>query len=136
MRPIADKYDVEIGAKFFKLDGKIWVAGSYSDGDRTSVYVLSRAPNIKGGTLVAIIHTHPSGERFSGTTAWAKWGDIEAHTTGSNGSGDLVTSYNNRINAYVSIPGGVVLGWNYNTFVNQSATNGWANLGDTVYEVK
>jgi len=135
VHPVADKYEVEIGAKIFKVEGGYQVAGSMSDGMPGEVHTLE-GPNLSSGKLVATIHTHPDQAFFSGDTAFAKWGDLSATNSGTNGHGDLVTAYNNRINSYLSAPHGVVLGWNYKDFTNIAARQSWATLKQGVYTIR
>lgn len=138
--PISMLYGVEIGAKIAKADKKMFYLGmAYSDGLPNDVSgLLSNSRGVWRGSLSAIIHTHPDNARFSGSTAWASWGARLAASSGDDRKGDLVTFYNERLDAFVVGPDREISGWRYSAFVHHqaSAASAWAYLGDSVYQVR
>jgi RHS repeat-associated protein len=134
--PISKMYGVEIGAKFTRDSHRlVYLGPSYSQGLPTKIDMLTSADLAFQGKLYASIHTHPDSKMFSGTTAWAKWGDAIARTSGRwNDVGDLRLAYDNRHDAFVVSPGGTVSGWRYQKFIAMSGTG--KELGEAVYTVR
>ncbi len=138
---VTAKYQVELGSDIGEVgsggSARYYSSLAYSTGEfgRITSSEVRNRPGVYG-KVIGFTHSHPTDVGFSGATAWAKWGGESAHNYGDNGTGDLVYAFNNKINAYVTLPNGSSYGWRYVDFVNASSKSGYASLGDTVYLIR
>ncbi len=137
--PIAKADGVEIGAIISRDTNGYYVGGAYSDGARNQVSgVLDKGAYFQG-TPSAFIHTHPDVGGFSGVDRGFSYkeapdeGGIGGYTLGPNMSGDLVTAYGAKLNAYMVDANGMH-SWSYSAYAAAQAKDQMAvlRLGDYV----
>jgi RHS repeat-associated protein len=140
VHPLSMMYGVEIGALIARTGkNSIYLGMAYSDAKKTDISnLITESRGAWRGRSYAFIHTHPDTVKFSGTTAYAIWGQLEAKADGWDKKGDLVTAYHYRLDAFVVAPRGAIDGWRYNGFVKYQAStaSGWAQLGASVYQIR
>jgi RHS repeat-associated protein len=122
VQPVADRFDTEIAAKFFKIsEGEFMIGRSTSDGVICSLSVgcsvnVRIAPSIGGmATLSGYIHTHPGNTNFSGAdlyTAYRFYRDTGLHQS-----------------AYVSLMNRQVWTWSSQSWQNNPKSGSWNDYG-------
>jgi hypothetical protein len=110
VRPVADKYNTEIGSKLFSVKGGYRFGRAHSDGvicgSRGCSVNTNIAQDIRGGIRVGSIHTHPGTDSFSGNdlyNAHDYWRRSGVHQTN-----------------YVTLHGGGIRSWSTEDYVREA----------------
>lgn len=140
VNPITAATHVEIGSDINRINGSYYSSGAYSSGDYDTINSenASETPALMG-QVVATIHTHPSSQSFSGSTATVNAGERYVRSTGFDHRGDLPYAFYNQQNIFVSTANGGIHAWYYSEFigkVDHLAPNGSMALGDTIHVVR
>lgn len=116
--PVADDHGVEIGALITRTpDGNFHLGGAYSAGAYDNCNGLLEHGSYTQGERVAYVHTHPYAGGWVGKDRGYSWGQTPEDVIGENmgpdiGSGDLVSAFTVRKNAYIADSAGLH-GWVY-----------------------
>ena len=125
VRPVADKYDTEIGSQIFRVKGGYQVGAAHSDGVICSRGGCSVNPNlggdVAGGARVGIVHTHPGNRMFS---------DADLNTAARTD----VKRYGGPQSVYVSLQNGQVWGWSSTSYDKTLPT--WQDYNSRAWLVK
>lgn len=120
--PVADDHGVEIGALITRTpDGNYHLGGAYSAGAYDNCNGLLEHGPYTQGELVAYVHTHPYPGGWVGKDRGYSWGQTPDDVVGANmgadiGSGDLVSAFTVRKNAYIADSAGLH-GWVYDDYM-------------------
>lgn len=110
VRPVADKYNTEIGSKYFRVADGYRFGRAHSDGvicgsSGCSVNI-EIAPDVLGGVMVGYIHSHPKASSFTGADLYY------AHS--------VWTRSGVHQKAYVTLPGGQIRSWSTEDYVREA----------------
>lgn len=120
--PVADEHRVEIGALISQTeDGRFHLGGAYSAGAYDNCNGLLEHGAYTEGQVVAYVHTHPYPDGWIGKDRGFSWNQTPEDVPGANlgpdvGSGDLVSAFSVRKNAYIADSAGLH-GWVYDDYV-------------------
>ncbi|NZA25048.1 VCBS repeat-containing protein [Luteimonas sp. SJ-92] len=128
LQPVTDRYDVEVGVRFFK-NGDYYEAGTVvSDGQMCGHgalgcgVTLRLSQSLAGGRVAGSLHTHPVASRFSGDDlafAWSERGFSGAHQT-----------------AYVSRPDGRIYSFNTSVVGKIPGVSTWDGYVDHAKRIR